>query len=112
MMQYAWYSVISPEGCAAILWKIAGEETNSAAADALALTAAENLRNGLIDTVIPEPVGGAHRHPEAAAENLQVWIGTQLQELKRLNKQTLLRRRYDRLRRIGPVATATAAGSD
>ena len=63
MLQYSWYSVISPEGCAAILWKEANERTNNLAANALALTATDNLRNGLIDDVIPEPVGGAHRDP-------------------------------------------------
>ena len=61
--EHAWYSVISPEGCAAILWKVANEQTNSAAADALALTARENLRNGLIDAIVEEPLGGAHRDP-------------------------------------------------
>src|SRR5690606_13250869 len=74
MLQHAWYSVISPEGCAAILWKAANEETNNAAAEALALTARDNLKNKLIDDVIEEPLGGAHRDPQEAAERLQKWI--------------------------------------
>ena len=71
MLQYSWYSVISPEGCAAILWKIANEETNQSAASSLALTSRDNLKNGLIDAIIPEPVGGAHRDNELAAVNLE-----------------------------------------
>ena len=67
MLQYSWYSVISPEGCAAILWKQANPETNAAAANALHLTAAANVELGTIDEVIEEPLGGAHRNPAAAA---------------------------------------------
>ncbi|MHC4992519.1 MAG: acetyl-CoA carboxylase carboxyltransferase subunit alpha [Planctomycetota bacterium] len=101
MMEHAWYSVISPEGCAAILWKIANEQTNASAAAALALTARDNLRHGLIDDVIPEPVGGAHRDPQQASDNLQAWIVDRLRELKRLKTATLLRRRYERFREVG-----------
>ena len=104
MLEHSWYSVISPEGCAAILWKEANEVTNTASADALALTARENLRNGLIDDVIEEPLGGAHRDPAGAAANLADWINDQLTELKRLKPQTLVERRYHRFRRIGEVA--------
>ncbi|MCC7168778.1 MAG: acetyl-CoA carboxylase carboxyltransferase subunit alpha, partial [Rhodospirillales bacterium] len=71
MLQYAWYSVISPEGCAAILWKEANEQSNSAAARALKMTAKDNLSLGIIEDVIPEPLGGAHRDPKAAAGFLQ-----------------------------------------
>ena len=67
MLEHAWYSVISPEGCAAILWKEANERTNALAAAALALTATDNLANGLVDAVIEEPRGGAHRDPAAIA---------------------------------------------
>jgi acetyl-CoA carboxylase carboxyl transferase subunit alpha len=66
--------VISPEGCAAILWKQANEQTNAAAARALKLTAADNLGLGIVDDVIGEPVGGAHRDPASAAANLQAWL--------------------------------------
>lgn len=104
MLENAWYSVISPEGCAAILWKTANEETNSAAAEALALTARDNLRNGLIDEIIPEPVGAAHRDPQATAERMQAWIVDRVAELVRYKPQTLVRRRYDKIRRIGAMA--------
>ncbi len=101
MMQYAWYSVISPEGCAAILWKIANEQTNEAAANNLALTSAENLKNGLIDAILPEPVGGAHRAPEQAAEQLERWIVDTLNELSRFNPETLVNRRYEKFAAMG-----------
>lgn len=101
MMQYAWYSVISPEGCAAILWKEANENTNTKAATALALTADRNLANGLIDTVITEPAGAAHRDPRGAANSMQHWIVEQLRELTRLDPDTLVRRRFEKFRAMG-----------
>ncbi|MDA0215104.1 MAG: acetyl-CoA carboxylase carboxyltransferase subunit alpha [Planctomycetota bacterium] len=107
MLENAWYSVISPEGCAAILWKEANERTNPLAAKALALTAKENLANGLIDHVIPEPVGGAHRNPKATAAAVQGWIVEQLSELTRLDSETLVRKRYEKFRRIGSGSMKT-----
>ncbi|MSQ90739.1 MAG: acetyl-CoA carboxylase carboxyltransferase subunit alpha [Phycisphaerales bacterium] len=107
MLEHAWYSVISPEGCAAILWKEANERTNPLAAKALALTAKDNLRNGLVDAVISEPVGGAHRNPKSMAQSVQTWIVNQLGELSRIDVDTLLRQRYEKFRRIG---TATQRG--
>jgi acetyl-CoA carboxylase carboxyl transferase subunit alpha len=112
MLEHAWYSVISPEGCAAILWKEANDQTNTAAAAALALTAADNLRNGLIDDVIPEPVGGAHRDPRGAAENLQAWIVGALNDIRRRNVQTLLRQRYERFRAMGRLTQASLPVQD
>jgi acetyl-CoA carboxylase carboxyl transferase subunit alpha len=112
MLAFAWYSVISPEGCAAILWKEANEQSNASAADALALTADDNLRNGLIDDIIPDPVGGAHRDPQAAADNLQRWIVDRLRDLKRLKPETLVRRRYERFRHIGELSIAAPAAAD
>jgi acetyl-CoA carboxylase carboxyl transferase subunit alpha len=106
MLEHAWYSVISPEGCAAILWKEATDTTNNAAANALSLRASDNLKHGLIDAVIKEPVGGAHRDPEGAAESLQGWILDQLAELSRLKPETIVRRRFDKFRSIGPVISA------
>jgi acetyl-CoA carboxylase carboxyl transferase subunit alpha len=103
MLQYSWYSVISPEGCAAILWKKANEQTNTAAATALALTAEANLKNGLVDAVIPEPHGGAHRDPQATADRLQGWIVDSVRELQRVAPETLVRLRYDKFRAIGSV---------
>jgi acetyl-CoA carboxylase carboxyl transferase subunit alpha len=104
MLEHAWYSVISPEGCAAILWKEATETTNEAAADALALTARDNLDNGLIDDVIKEPAGGAHRDPPAAAKSVGDWIVDRIRELKRSKPETLVQRRYEKLRKIGAIA--------
>lgn len=101
MMQNAWYSVISPEGCAAILWKTANEQTNTAAAKALKLTARDNLGLGIIDEVVPEPPGGAHRNPGAAAEGLKTWILKQLNELKTLTPDQLVEKRYERFRKLG-----------
>ncbi|MCH2160952.1 MAG: acetyl-CoA carboxylase carboxyltransferase subunit alpha [Phycisphaerales bacterium] len=103
MLEHAWYSVISPEGCAAILWKEANEKTNNAAAESLRLTAADNLKHGLVDSVISEPVGGAHRDPEVASEYIQAWVLDQLASLSRLKPETLVRQRFEKFRAIGPV---------
>lgn len=101
MLQYAWYSVISPEGCAAILWKQAIDETNRAAAEALKLSAKDNLQLGIIDEAIDEPLGGAHRNPQAAARLLERWILTQLDELRDLPAAELIDQRYERFRALG-----------
>lgn len=101
MMEYAWYSVISPEGCAAILWKHANEQSNTAAARALKLTARDNLEFGIVDEVITEPLGGAHRDNAAAADNLRKWIVSQLHDLKRVDPDVLVKRRYERFRKLG-----------
>lgn len=107
VMQHAYYSVISPEGCAAILWK-SGEQAPQAA-EALRLTPEELKRLGLIEAIIPEPLGAAHRDPEGAARNVESWIGKTLRDLRRLKIETLLRRRYERLRKQGAFFTQTAA---
>lgn len=101
MMRYAWYSVISPEGCAAILWKQANEQTNSAAARSLRLTARDNLDLGIVDSVVDEPLGGAHRDPDAAARFLMSWVVSQLDELVTIPTDQLLDQRYERFRRLG-----------
>lgn len=101
MLEYSWYSVISPEGCAAILWKQANEQTNTAAAIALNLTAKDNLKNKIVDSVISEPLGGAHRDHEQASGLLQGWIETQLDELCNLSTEDLLEGRYQRFRKLG-----------
>jgi acetyl-CoA carboxylase carboxyl transferase subunit alpha len=103
MLQNSWYSVISPEGCAAILWKEANERTNNLAANALSLTAAHNLKNGLIDDVIPEPLGGAHRNPKAMAERIQHYVVDWVRELQRIDPDTLVRKRFEKFRSIGSV---------
>lgn len=104
MLQHAFYSVISPEGCAAILWKT-GEKAKLAA-EALHLTARSLKSLDIIDQIIPEPAGGAHRFPDTAAENLETYIGDALRDLKRLKIETILKRRYDRFRHIGGFFTS------
>jgi acetyl-CoA carboxylase carboxyl transferase subunit alpha len=107
--------VISPEGCAAILWKEANERTNALAARSLNLTSKDNLELGIIDEIIPEPAGGAHRFPKQTASNLQQWIVGTLAELKREPMEALLRQRYERYRKMGqyleaaPEVTGSAA---
>jgi acetyl-CoA carboxylase carboxyl transferase subunit alpha len=107
VMEHAYYSVISPEGCAAILWK-SGEQA-PLAAEALRLTPTELKQFDLIDEIIPEPLGAAHRDPEEAARNLESWIGNTLRDLRRLKIETLLRRRYERLRKLGAAFTERRA---
>ena len=107
MMRYAWYSVISPEGCAAILWKQANEQTNSAAARSLRLTARDNLDLGIVDSVVDEPLGGAHRDPDAAARFLMSWVVSQLDELAGVPTDKLLDQRYERFRRLGAFLERT-----
>lgn len=104
MMRYAWYSVISPEGCAAILWKQSNDQTNQAAAKALNLTAEANLRLGVVDAVVEEPLGAAHRSPEQAAANLRAWIVSQLDVLTTMDRDALVEQRYQRFRRLGAVS--------
>tara|TARA_R110002073_G_scaffold118918_5_gene259462 strand:- start:445367 stop:446416 length:1050 start_codon:yes stop_codon:yes gene_type:complete len=101
MLAYSWYSVISPEGCAAILWKQANEQTNTAAADSLKLTALDNLELGIIDSVIDEPLGAAHRDHNQAAANIEAWITSQLDELSAMSEEVLLDARYERFRKLG-----------
>ena len=99
VLENAYYSVISPEGCAAILWR--DNAKAEAAAKALKLTAQELLGLGIIDGVIPEPLGGAHRDPEKTAEELRKVLLSALDELKELNADELLSKRYDKYRKIG-----------
>ena len=99
VLENAYYSVISPEGCAAILWK----ETSRApdAARALKLTAADLLELGLIDGVIREPLGGAHRDFEATAENIRQTVNKALHALKEIPRKELPELRYEKYRKIG-----------
>ena len=101
MLQYAYYSVISPEGCAGILWKTATEETKPRAAGALRLTAPDLVKVGVLDEVIPEPLGGAHRNPREMAATLKSTLVRYLRELKGVPTETLLQRRYEKFRRMG-----------
>jgi acetyl-CoA carboxylase carboxyl transferase subunit alpha len=106
MMQYAWYSVISPEGCSGILWK--GGENAPDAAEALKLTSRHLKSIGIIDEVIEEPLGGAHRNARGAADNLEKFIDKTLRELKRVPVDKLVEDRYEKLRRLGTDAVTTA----
>ena len=99
MLQYSTYSVISPEGCASILWKSA--EKASDAAEIMGITAARLKSLGLVDKVIREPLGGAHRNPRGMAIRLKAILLNQLDELEKLDDATLLDRRYERLRGYG-----------
>jgi len=106
MMQFSIYSVISPEGCAAITWK---DPTFTArAAEALQLTAAEIVKAKVADHIISEPLGGAHRDPMSAALQLKLSLAQQLQELRRIPIEDLLTSRYDRYRKLGPYLTLPA----
>ncbi len=99
MLEYAIYSVISPEGCAAILWSDAGKAPE--AAELMRITAPDLLRLGVIDAIVPEPVGGAHRNWEATAANVRVALRDQLWELRSKSEAQLLEERHERFRRIG-----------
>jgi acetyl-CoA carboxylase carboxyl transferase subunit alpha len=104
MLEYSTYSVISPEGCASILWKSA--EKAKDAAEALGLTAPRLLEHKLIDRIIPEPLGGAHRDQAAMAASLKSVLLEELAELEKLDIASLLERRYQRLRSYGAYETA------
>jgi len=99
MLQYSTYSVISPEGCASILWKSADKVKD--AAEALGMTAPRLLELGLIDKVLREPLGGAHRNPHSMAIRLKAVLLKQLDELQPLSPADLVEQRYQRLRRYG-----------
>jgi acetyl-CoA carboxylase carboxyl transferase subunit alpha len=99
MLQYATYSVISPEGCASILWKSA--EKAADAADAMGITADRIKSLGLIDYIVPEPLGGAHRNMQGAAKLLGEAIEAQLREIKALPLDDLLAKRYQRIMDFG-----------
>lgn len=99
MLEYATYSVITPEGCASILWRSA--EKAKDAAEALGLTAPRLAELGLVDQIVAEPLGGAHRDPPAMAEKLKQVLLGQLDILERVDAPTLLEQRYQRLRKYG-----------
>jgi acetyl-CoA carboxylase carboxyl transferase subunit alpha len=101
MLEHAYYSVISPEGCAGILWKVATDETKPLAAAALRLTARDLARLGVIDDIIPEPLGGAHRDHREMANTLKTYLLRYLRELKPLSIDDLLEARYQKFRRMG-----------
>jgi acetyl-CoA carboxylase carboxyl transferase subunit alpha len=99
MFEHAYYSVITPEGCAAILWR--SSEQAPSAAEALKLTSRELKKLNLVDDVITEPMGGGHRNPKSMSERFEQYVAGTLRELKRVRIETLLKRRYEKLRRWG-----------
>ena len=99
MLEYSVYSVISPEGCASILWKSAEKARD--AAEALGLTAPRLIEHGLIDAIVKEPLGGAHRDPEAMAARLKETLLRELDQLQAVDPAQLLEQRYRRLRSYG-----------
>lgn len=102
VLENAYYSVISPEGCAAILWKNGAKAPE--AAEVLKLTAEHLLKFGIIDEAVPEPLGGAHRDPQKMAQSLKESINNNLKELKPVKKDDLLKNRYKKFREIGVFA--------
>lgn len=104
MLEYSTYSVITPEGCASILWKTADKAKD--AAEALGLTAPRLLEHKLIDKIIPEPLGGAHRDPAAMAATIKKTVLDELAALEKIDIPTLLERRYQRLRAYGAYEAA------
>jgi acetyl-CoA carboxylase carboxyl transferase subunit alpha len=104
MLEYSTYSVITPEGCASILWKTA--EKAKDAAEQLGLTAKRLKEHGLIDKIIREPIGGAHRNPTQMAKRLKAVLMNELDALEQIPVAELVDRRYKRLRSYGAYEVA------
>lgn len=105
ILEFAYYSVISPEGCAAILWRDGSKAAE--AAEALKLTSRELQRLGLADAIISEPLGGAHRNIHDTVYSVEQYIIKSIRELRRIKLENLLEARYKKLRMIGTAATRT-----
>jgi acetyl-CoA carboxylase carboxyl transferase subunit alpha len=106
MLQYSTYSVISPEGCASILWK--SQDKKEVAAEALNLTADRLLKLGLVDEVIEEPLGGAHRDPSASAASLKAALVRHLDELDAVPRDQLRAERAAKIAGFGVFAETAA----
>jgi acetyl-CoA carboxylase carboxyl transferase subunit alpha len=102
MLQYSWYSVISPESCAAILYRDA--KRSEKAAEALKLTARDAYELGIVDELVEEAPGGAHRDWELTASNVRAVLRKHLQELRALGPDQIVQDRYDKFRKMGPIA--------
>ena len=102
MQEYAIYSVIPPEGCAAILWRDSSKKVE--ATEALKLTAPDQLKAGIIDEIVPEPIGGAHTEPAAAARLVDAVLCRALAEVSVLDRETRLAQRYEKFRNMGKGA--------
>ncbi len=110
MLEHSIYSVISPEGCAAILWKKDGDigiDDYARAADTLKLTAQDLKNFEIIDDIIPEPLGGAHRDPQEMAKRIKSKILTTIEELREMSVGELLKKRYEKFRKIGNFWNST-----
>ncbi len=99
MMENTWYSVISPESCSSILWR--SWEFKEQAAEALKLTAPDLLAQGIIDKIIPEPIGGAHRNPQQAADTLKGILLDELKKLMKIKHSKLVEQRIEKFRKMG-----------
>lgn len=108
MLQHAYYSVISPEGCASILWKDTSK--NATAAEALKMNAEDLLRLNVIDAILEEPLGGAHHDPSVVYRNVKQFILDQWNILKTVPSEVLLEQRYQRFREIGKYAVEEKVG--
>src|SRR5947209_8815968 len=109
MLEHAYYSVISPEGCAGILWKEANDQTKPLAADALKITSRDLFRLRVIDDIIPEPLGGAHRDHREMANTLKAYLLRYLRDLRNVTAEDLLEQRYQKFRRMGVFVEEAAA---
>jgi acetyl-CoA carboxylase carboxyl transferase subunit alpha len=99
MMENTWYSVISPESCSSILWR--SWEYKEQAAEALKLTAPDLVEQGIVDRIIPEPLGGAHTNPQQSAEILKAVIIDELKKLKKISPEKLVEKRIDKFGKMG-----------
>ena len=99
MLEHSYYSVISPEGCAGILWKSHAHAED--AANALRFTSKNLPRLGVVDTVIPEPLGGAHRDHHRTAAELKLFLGKTLRKLSSIPSDELVQQRYEKFRHMG-----------
>jgi acetyl-CoA carboxylase carboxyl transferase subunit alpha len=108
VLEHAYYSVISPEGCAGILWK--GAQHAEKAATALKFTSKHLLEMGIVDDVIKEPLGGAHRDHHKMAATMRSYLGKQLKDLKAQDMASLLEGRYEKFRRIGEFVEGESVG--
>ena len=109
MLENAYYSVISPEGCSAILWKEAGKERLEEAAKILKLTSKDLSGLGIVDEVVPEPLGGAHRDHDEIANTLRQTLVRHIDELRQIPTEQLLQNRYAKLKAIGRYAEGQVA---
>ncbi|MBL0079993.1 MAG: acetyl-CoA carboxylase carboxyltransferase subunit alpha [Chitinophagales bacterium] len=101
MLEHAWFSVISPESCSSILWRT--WEQREIAAEALKLTAQDNFEFGIIDAIIPEPIGGAHTNHEEMAKIIKPFILKELEKFEQLSVKERIKKRIEKLEKIGSV---------